>query len=347
MKYRIFPSALVLLLLGPVACTKQADDEGGTPTVGFVVANKQLNFSQEMSLGFIAGVNQVKGVSLQVDGPNIVDGPRQLALFQEMRKSAADGISVFTLTPDLFAEPMASAIADGVPIIAVDSPALPSAGVELFIGNDSYELGRMLARKVITQLPSNATGKVVLGTSSPGVSVLDRRAMGIRDEFKEKLPAVSVFGPFDTKQEVEANMEAWETLVEVNQSALAFIGTSDADGWNLAEIRRREVASWVAGAFDIDPKSLAAVKAGDLILVSPEHYVKGAVAGRLQAEHARTGKALPKGWLYVPGLAVDRLNVDEIAARQATVATRAQALSAAVDRVLTDPAHLRPLSAVS
>lgn len=347
MKYRIFRCVLVLLLLGSASCTKQDNDGDRTPTVGFVVANKQLNYSQEMSLGFIAGVNQVKGVSLQVDGPNIIDGPRQLALFQEMRKTAPDGISVFTLNPDLFAEPLATAITDGVPVIAVDSPALPSAGVQLFVGNDSYELGRLLARKVITQLPSNATGKVVLGTSSPGVSVLDRRAMGIRDEFKERLPAVGVFGPFDTKQEVEANMEAWETLVKVNPSALAFIGTSDADGWNLAEIRRREVASWVAAAFDIDPKSLAAVKTGDLILVSPEHYVKGAVAGRLQAEHAKSGKALPKGWLYVPGLAVDRFNVDEILARQATVATRAEALMGEVDRVLSDPSYLRPLSEVS
>jgi ribose transport system substrate-binding protein len=348
MKYRIFRTALALLLfLGPVACTKQSDDKDRTPTVGFVVANKQLNFSQEMSLGFIAGVNQIKGVSLQVDGPNIVDGPRQLSLFQEMKKTAPDGISVFTLTPELFAEPMATAIAEGVPIIAVDSPALPSAGVELFIGNDSYELGRLLARKVITQLPSNATGKVVLGTSSPGVSVLDRRAMGVRDEFKEKLPAVTVFGPFDTKQEVEANMEAWETLVKVNPSALAFIGTSDADGWNLAEIRRREVATWVAAAFDVDPKSLAAVQAGDLILVSPEHYVKGAVAGRLQAEHAKSGKELPKGWLYVPGIAVDRFNVDEILARQSTVATRAAAFDDEVNRILTDPSYLRPLGDVS
>lgn len=346
MKYRIFSSVLVLLLLGSGSCTKQDDTGGRTPTVGFVVANKQLNYSQEMSLGFIAGVNQVKGVRLQVDGPIIIDGPRQLALFQEMRKSAADGLAVFTLNPDLFAESLSAAIKDGVPVVAVDTPALPSAGVQLFIGNDNYELGRLLARKVITQLPTNAKGKVILGTSSPGVSVFDRRVMGIRDEFRERLPAVGVLGPFDTKQEVEANLEAWETLVKVNPSALAFIGTSDADGWNLADIRYRTVASWKAGAFDIDPKALTAVKNGDLILVSPENYVKGAVAGRLQAEHAKTGKALPKGWLYVPGLAVDKLNVDEILARQATVGTRADALSAEVDKVLTDPSYLRPLSEV-
>jgi ribose transport system substrate-binding protein len=347
MRNRIFAVALILLLIGPVACTEQKDAGTKSPRVGFVVANKQLNFSQEMSLGYLSGVDQVGGVAHQVDGPNIVDGPRQLAIFSDMLTTASGGIAVSTLTPDLFTGPMAEAIGDGIPIIAVDSPVLPSAGVDLFVGNDSYQLGRMLARKVAEKLPLDATGKIVVGTSSPGVTVLDRRAKGIRDEIKEKLPGVTVFGPFDTKQEVEANLEAWETLVAANQSALAFIGTGDADGWNLATIRRSTGGTWLAGGFDIDSKSLAAVKAGDLVLVSPENFVKGAVAGRLQAEHAKTGKALPKGWLYVPGIVVDRDNVDAIAARQATVTTRADSLTGQVDKVLSDPAHLRPMSDVS
>ncbi|GAA4963337.1 sugar ABC transporter substrate-binding protein [Actinoplanes utahensis] len=344
MKYRIFLLSLVLLL--PVSCTDRQDDAGGPLKVGFVVANKQLNFSQEMSLGFIAGVDAVDGVAAQVDGPNIVDGPRQLALFEEMVKIAGDGVSVFTLSPDLFTGPVAAAVGAGVPIIAVDSPLLPSAGVGLFIGNDNYELGRMLARKIIEKLPPKATGKIVLGTSAPGVPVMDQRVRGIRDEIRERLPDVTVFGPFDTKPEVEANLDAWGTLVKANSSALAFIGTGDADGWNLARIRRERAGQWLAGAFDIDEKSLAAVRAGDLVLVSPESYLKGAVAGRLQAEHARSGKVLPQGWLYVPGLAVDAGNVDEVVARQATVATRAAAFAGVVDRILADPAHLRPLADV-
>ncbi|MEV0900416.1 sugar ABC transporter substrate-binding protein [Actinoplanes sp. NPDC049802] len=338
---------LIPALLCSVSCTERDDQAGHKPMVGFVVANKQLNFSQEMSLGFIAGVDQVGGVGYQVDGPNIVDGPRQLAQFREMLTTARGGLSVFTLTPDLFAGPMAEAIGAGVPVVAVDSPALPSAGVKLFIGNDSYALGRLLAREVIRRLPADATGKIVLGTSAPGVPVLDGRARGIADEIKEKLPNVTVFGPFDTRQEVEANLAAWSTLVELNSSALAFIGTGDADGWNLAEIRRRTGATWLAGAFDIGPKSLAAVRTGGLILVSPEHYVKGAVAGLLTAEHAKTGKDLPEGWLYVPGIAVDGDNVDEIVARQATVATRKAAFAAQIDDVLRNPANLRPLDEVS
>jgi ribose transport system substrate-binding protein len=348
MKYRIFGFLLVLVLSGSAGCTEEKDDRDRSLTVGFVVANKQLNFSQEMSLGFISGVDHVGDVSYQVDGPNIVDGPRQLSLFRDMVTTARDGISVFTLTPDLFVSPMAEAVAAGVPVIAVDSPVLPSAGVQLFIGNDSYALGRLLARQVIARLPAGTvTGKIVLGTSSPGVTVLDRRAKGIRDEIKEKLPKVTLVGPFDTKQEVEANLEAWSSLVKANSSALAFIGTGDADGWNLAALRRKDDASWIAGAFDIDPKSLAAVKAGDLLLVSPENFLKGAVAGRLQAEHAKSGKALPQGWLYVPGLAIDQANVDAVLARQATITTRAQAFAGAIETILSDPANLRPMSEVS
>ncbi|HWS32025.1 MAG TPA: sugar ABC transporter substrate-binding protein [Actinoplanes sp.] len=344
MRYPYISVLLVLVLLGSSSCTEEQQGPPAKPRVGFVVANKQLNFSQEMGLGFIAGVNTVGGVGFQVDGPNIVDGPRQLSLFRDMLKTAPSGLSVFTLSPDLFAEPMATAVADGVPIIAVDSQPLDIANVGLFIGNDSYELGRMLARKVIERLPENPSGKIVIGSSSPGVAVLDLRAKGIRDEITERLPGVTVFGPFDSKQEVEANLDAWNTLIKVNSSALAFIGTSDADGWNLAEIHRNTRAGWIAAAFDLDPKSLAAVKAGDLILVSPEHYVKGAIAGRLQAEHARNGTILPKGWLYVPGIVVDEENIDEIQARQASVATRAAALTAQVDTILSDPAYLRPLS---
>lgn len=347
MKNQIFTAVLVLLLAGPVACTEQKDADNRSPRVGFVVANKQLNFSQEMSLGFLSGVDRVGGVAHQVDGPNIVDGPRQLAIFSDMLTTAGAGIAVSSLTPDLFTGPMAEAAGDGVPVVAVDSPVLPSARVELFIGNDSYELGRLLARKVIEKLAPDATGKIVVGTSSPGVTVLDRRAKGIRDEITQKLPGVTVFGPFDTKQAVEANREAWETLVEVNSSALAFIGTGDADGWNLAAIRREKGGTWLAGGFDIDSKSLAAVKAGDLVLVSPENFVKGAVAGRLLAEHAKAGRTLPKGWLYVPGLAIDRANVDTVLARQATISTRAEGLAVQIDKVLTDPAHLRPMADVS
>src|SRR5438874_584027 len=140
----------------------------GTPekphTVAFVAANSRLDFAVEMMDGFRYGVGLVGGVAHLEVGPPTVDGPRQLQLFQSAPKSRADGISVFTLSPELFAAPMAAAARAGIPVVAVDNPPPPGSHVPLFIGNDNYQLGQMLADQAIGRLPAGATGTVVIGT---------------------------------------------------------------------------------------------------------------------------------------------------------------------------------------
>jgi ribose transport system substrate-binding protein len=339
--HRILAAAVAAVLVGGCAVA-------GTPekrhTVAFVAANSQLDFAIEMMDGFRYGVGLVGGVSHVEVGPPTVDGPRELQLFQSAPKSPADGVSVFTLSPELFADPMAAAARAGIPVVAVDNPPPPGSHVPLFIGNDNYRLGQMLADQAIDRLPADATGTVVIGTTTPGVAVLDLRAKGMRDQFRKRLPRVTVIGPFDTKQDTLANLAAWRLLVQTNPHALAFLGTGDADGWNLAMIRRQTHGTWLAGAYDLDPRSLQAVKEGNLLLVSPEHFVKGALAGQLQAAHARDGTPLPTGWILTPGLDVTTANVDQIITRQASAGTREAWFAAQVDRILHHlNEYLRPL----
>jgi ribose transport system substrate-binding protein len=316
--------------------------------VAFVVASVELNFAKEMADGFRSGVASVAEVEQTVVGPDFVDGPREVQLFSDVTQSHADGVSVFTLSPELFTDRLARAARAGIPLIAVDNPPPHGSQVELFVGNDNYTLGQMLADQAIARLPADARGVVVLGVNAPGVPVLERRASAMRDRFREKLPEVTVLGPFDTKQEVAANHAAWTTLVGANPDALAFLGTGDADGWNLADIRKNTGGTWLAGAFDLDPKSLLAVQEGSLLLVSPEHFVKGAVAGRLQAAHAKDAMPLPKGWIYTPGLAVTPENVDEILRRQASIETKQAWFAPQVSQILAGgPDYLRPLDEVS
>jgi ribose transport system substrate-binding protein len=332
------------LAAATTACGHTPKSSGRTPPrVTFVVAATQLNFATEMVEGFRSGVEEVGGVQDEVLGPPMVDGTKQLEFFRESTRTSKAGISVFTLDPDLFARPMADASHSGIPMIAVDNPPPLFSNVKLYVGNDNYQLGRTLADEVIAKLPADTTGKIVIGTSAPGVPVLDRRASGIRDRLRERLPRAVVLGPFDSQQGPGPNLAAWKTMVAAHPDAVAFLGTGDADGYNLAAIRRSTKGTWLAGAFDLDPKSLQAVKEGNLVLVSPEHYVKGALAGRLQAQHAKDGKPLPEGWLYTPGLAVDSDNIDEIIARQASPAAKAKALAPTVDKILGDRSYLRPL----
>jgi ribose transport system substrate-binding protein len=345
------PHRGVAVLLGliaafPVAaCSTASSGSAPAPHVDFVVANTQLNFSREMQAGFLSGARQVGGVTVKIIGPDIVDGPREVKMFQAAARKEPAGVSVFTLAPDLFVEPLTSASHQGLPMIAVDNPPPLGTGITLFVGNDNTQLGRMLADVVIARLPAGAKGTVVLGTSTPGVPVLDQRVAGMRAEFTRKLPAVQVLGAFDTKQEVGANLAAWQVLVRANPRALAFLGTGDADGWNLAAIRSGTDGDWLAGAFDLDPKALRAVQAGDLLLVSPEHFVKGALAGRLQASHAKDSTDLPKGWVYTPGLAVTPDNIDAVIARQVSTATKEAALGPEINDILRHlKQRMRPLS---
>ncbi len=56
----------------------------------------------------------------------------------------------------------------------------------------------------------------------------------MRDRFTEKLPKITVTGPYDTAQDVPANRAAWARLATANPDALAFIGNGDPDAYNLA-----------------------------------------------------------------------------------------------------------------
>jgi ribose transport system substrate-binding protein len=328
-----------------VAACSSSQAATGPPSVVFLTANKQLNFSQEMEAGYRFGVDRVGGVSEQVVGPDIVDGPKQAEMFRGLIKTSKGGISVFSLSQDLLVDDYRTASKAGIPVVAVDNPPTADSKVTTFVGNDNRELGRMLADLAISRLPADAKGTIVLGTSSPGALVLDRRTDGMRDELHSKLPGVTVVGPFDTKQEVAANLDAWNVLVSTNPTALAFLGTGDADGWNLAAIRQRTNAKWLAGAFDLDPKAMEAVKAGELLLVSPEHYIKGAVAGYLQAQKVKNGVRLPVGWVFTPGLAVTQANIDEIMAREASTSAKDAWFATEVNDILNNiSGRMRPLA---
>jgi ribose transport system substrate-binding protein len=125
---------------------------------------------------------------------------------------------------------------------------------------------------------------------------------------------------------------------------VAFVGAGDADSASLAAVKAGAAQGWIGGAFGDDRPSLLAAKAGLLAVVSPETFLQGAVAGMLQAVHARTGMPLPRGWIVTPGLVVTPGNVDQLLARQTSVAGRARWFDEHLREIMANPsAFLRPL----
>ncbi|MFS8099731.1 sugar ABC transporter substrate-binding protein [Lentzea alba] len=316
------------------------------PTVGFVSQNTSRDFSKEMSEGFRAGATIVGGVKTEVTGPDTHDGLKQVELLRDLATRAKGGIGLSAVAPELVAEPMAQVVGQGVPMIAVAGGQIaPGTGVKLLIENDNYELGRMLADATADRLPADSTGKIVIGSNSPAMPALDQRAAGLRARLVERLPKVQVIGPLDTGRDLPANLATWQRLADANTDALALLGAGDVDAINLAAVHAARNAKWQAGAFSLDPKALQGVKDGHLFAsVSAEHFLKGAVAGWLLAEHAKNSRKLPEGWFVAPGLLVQASNVDEIIRRQSTETTRLEAARPRIDELTSrSEQHLRPL----
>jgi ribose transport system substrate-binding protein len=327
--------AAVLLVTGVVASTAGCGGAAAgkpVPTVAYVASDLTHSYSLEIAAGFRSGVAMVAGVRQQVVSPPAENDPvGQTELFQRMLTTAAGGISVSMTAPERFVDCLAVAADKHVPVIAVDVPPV-GTDVDLYVGNDNHELGTGLADLVIDRLAPDARGTVLLGTPRPGLPVLDLRAVAVRAEFQKRRPEVEVLGPFDTGLRPDASMLAWRQLLAANPHPLAVL-TVGADGPILAGVRRAAKATWLAATFDLDPDSLAAVKRGELMLMSPEHFLKGAIAGRLQAEHADHRSPLPRGWIYTAGLAVTTENVDSIIRRQSSPAATRVWFEPELDRV--------------
>jgi len=338
------------LLLFLVACGSSPSTTittgGKSPSdihVGFVSETSSLNFASEMAAGAQYAANQFH-VNAQIVAPPNIDDEAAVKLFQDLTRTATDGIAVETLAPNLFVRPEANAIKAGIPVIAVDTIADPSTGITTYVGNDNVAAGALLADQAIKLLPPNASGQVIVGIDTPGVPVLVYRFQGIQQEFQKLLPNVQVLGPFDSKQEPQANYDAWTSLIKAHPNALAYLGVGDADNASLARIRQAQNGKYLTAAFDLNPTGLQAVQNGvNFALVDPEHFLKGYVAMRLLIEHALHGTAIPKGWWNPGAQLVTQANVAAIIARQATLATKGAYYQPIIDKEFADPsAHIKP-----
>lgn len=342
-------SMLVLSLLCLAACSgttaTTSNKKASDIHVGFVSETSSLNFALEMAAGAQYAANQYH-VSAQIVAPPNVDDEAAVQLFQNLTRTATDGIAVETLAPDLFVRPEAAAVKQGIPIIAVDTIPSPGANVTTYIGNDNIQAGALLAAAAIQRLPKNATGTVITGIDTPGVPTLIYRGQGIQQQFKASLPGVQVLGPYDSQQEPQQNYNTWNNLIKAHPNALAYLGVGDADNASLARIKQITHGKYLTGAFDLNAAALQAVKDGiNFALVDPEHFLKGYVAMRLLIEHALQGKALPTGWWNPGALLVTQSNAQDIIDRQVSLAAKGKFYQAAINKQFANPAALiKPLS---
>jgi ABC-type sugar transport system substrate-binding protein len=347
--------ATVATVATVAACGGSSNDGGGggggggkdpsDVNIAFIAADGSQNFSQEMMAGAEAAGKEL-GVDVAVLAPTKLDGPAQVKMFQDATRTATDGIAVFTLTPDLLIRAEAQAVGQGLPVLAVDTAPPPDTRITSYVGNDNLGAGSLLAQAAIDAMgPAEASGSgsVVIGTTVPGVPVLDFRAQGMKDTFAQGAPGFTVLGPFDSKPDPTQNSQAWSNLVNAHSDSRVFLGTGDPDNASLARINRDTGGQYLTGAFDLNQAGLQAVQDGtNFALVDPQHFLKGYVAARLLIEHALNGTDLPQGWWVSPSELVTKDNVQEIMDRQESSDTKLAWYRDVIDQEFANP-PVKPL----
>jgi ABC-type sugar transport system substrate-binding protein len=312
--------------------------------VGFVSETSSLDYALEMAAGAQYAANQFH-VAAQIVAPPNQNSAELVRLFQNLTKTARDGIAVETLEPDLFVRPEADAVQAGIPVIAVDTVAPASAHITTYIGNDNVAAGAMLAEAAVERLPPTAKGSVIIGNDVPGVPVLDYRVQGIQQVFQRERPDLHVIGPFDAKLLQEPNYEAWNSFINLHPGSIVCLGVGDASLASLARIKQSNHGTYLVSAFNLNEAGLQSVANGtSFALVDPEHFLKGYVAMRLLIEHALSGKDIPKGWWNPGALLVTQSNVQDIITRQASLAAKGRFFQPIIDKQFADPAaQIKPI----
>ena len=318
-----------------------ADADSNDPVkLGIAYWDTRTVAFQLMLQGAEAVAAEDSSIELSSAAPDAGDPSKLLPLFQAMSQTQTDGIVLQTLAADPFFRPVQQVTESGTPVIAIDAPPPADAGVDLFITNDNVELGRMLAREILSTIAEDATGEIIIGTNGPSVPPLMARVDGMVEVIEAERPGVTVVGPvstFGTSGSAQENYSAWDGIWRQHPDALAYLAPGAQDAVSLGLVQQRNGVKLLAGGMDIEPGSVEAVQNGYIAaLVSPEHWLKGYIATKLLAAHAKDGTEIPKGTWDTGGLLVTAENIEEIAARQASPEAMREALVPVGDEQIAD-----------
>jgi ribose transport system substrate-binding protein len=222
-----------------------------------VSTNIKVPYWQQAFAGLGRAAAQLQ-VKAELVGPDTYDPKAEREQFQDALKRKPAGILVSVSDPNLLKDDIDSAIAQGVPVVTVDSDA-PGSKRLMFIGTDNYKAGVMGARVISGRLQGK--GNVVVYTM-PEQSNLKERLRGYRDVFAEH-PQVKIVDVVDIKGDPRVVFDRTMEMIDKGAKVDAFVCLSSIAGPEVAEVLARKNATGKAVvAMDTDQRTLEGIRKG-------------------------------------------------------------------------------------
>lgn len=252
-KLAVVAGALVCLFgLGSCQTPYHAQEERYV----FVATNVNLPYWQEAQAGLTDASKQM-GVKAEFTGPEKFDPQEEVKAFQKVVDSKPAGIMVSVARPELLQDAINTAIAQGIPVIAVDADA-PNSKRVMFVGTDNFRAGEESGKRMADTLKGQ--GQVVVITI-PGQLNLDERARGMNEALK-KTPGVKVLQTIDDKGDPRVANDSMSALLKAKAKIDGIICLEASGGSGAAEaLHRLDVKIPIVG-FDKDPETLDWIERG-------------------------------------------------------------------------------------
>jgi len=222
-----------------------------------ISANTKVPYWQEAAAGFNHAAAQMR-VHAEFVGPETYDPKAQHEQFQDILKQKPTGILVSASAPDLLNQDIDAAVAQGVPVIAIDSDA-PDSKRLFFIGTDNYRAGVTGARMLAKGLAGK--GNVVVFTIPEQANLKDR-LRGYTDVFAEH-PQIHITQVIDEHGDPGAVFDRTMEMVEKGAKVDAFACLTSIAAPEVAEVLgRKNVTGKLVVAMDTDPRTLEGIQKG-------------------------------------------------------------------------------------
>lgn len=217
-----------------------------------VTVNVHLPYWEEAEAGLRDAAQQM-GVKAEMMGPDKFDPQEQLRAFQSAVASKPSGILISVTRPELFADAISSATAQGIPVICVDADAPDSKRVS-FVGTDNVRAGAESAKRMAQILKGK--GQIVV-ISIPGQHNLDERLKGVQEELR-KVSGMKIIQTLDDNGDPRVANDSISALLQANAKFDGIIALEASGGSGAAEaLHRRDLdGKMPIVAFDKDPETL-------------------------------------------------------------------------------------------
>jgi ribose transport system substrate-binding protein len=241
-------ASLALAVIGLSSCqTPYHEDK---ERYVFVASNIHLPYWEEAQAGLLDAAKQL-GVKAELVGPEKFDPQEQLKVFQEVVNSKPAGIMISVTRPDLLQDAIDSAVAQGIPVITVDSDA-PTSKRLMFVGTDNFRAGMESGKRMGEILKGQ--GQLVVVTI-PGQLNLDERARGMNEALK-KYPGIKLAQTIDDKGDPRVANDNISVLLKAKAKIDGIICLEASGGSGAAEALHRVDAKIPIVGFDKDPETL-------------------------------------------------------------------------------------------